>query len=52
LDPHRLGRLALDLEDTNIPQKCDIQAYEHIKHATLISHIDSAGISIYNKSAP
>ena len=26
-DRFRMGRLALDLEDLPIPQKCDIQAY-------------------------
>ena len=49
LDPHRLGRLALDLEDTDIPQRCDVQAYEHISYAPLKAHIDSAGICIYRK---
>lgn len=50
LDPHRLGRLALDLEDTNIPQKCDVQAYEHISYAPLKARIDSVGIPIYGKT--
>ncbi len=48
---HRLGRLALDLEDANIPQKCDVQAYEHINYASLKAHIDSVGISIYKRIA-
>lgn len=52
LDPHRLGRLALDLEETNIPQKCDVQAYEHINYAPLKAHIDSVGICIYRKGSP
>ena len=51
LDPHRLGRLALDLEDANIPQKCDVLAYEHINYAPLQAHVDSAGISIYKRIA-
>ena len=46
---YRLGRLALDLEDLNIPQKCDIQAYESIAYAPLKRHIDSVGIPIYRK---
>ena len=50
LDPHRLGRLALELEDTDIPQKCDLQAYEHISYAPLKAHIEGAGISIYRKA--
>ena len=51
LDPHRLGRLALDLEDTDILQKCDVQAYEHINYAPLKAHIDSVGICIYEKNS-
>ena len=52
LDPHRLGRLALDLEDTDILQKCDVQAYEHIENPVLRAHIDSEGVSIYRKGSP
>ena len=52
LDTYRLGRLALDLEETNIPQKCDIQAYEHISYAPLKAHIDEAGVCIYRKVSP
>ncbi len=51
LDPHRLDRLALDLEDTDIPQKCDLQAYEHISYSPLKVHIDSVGIRIYRKDS-
>ena len=46
-DHYRLGRLALDLEDLNIPQKCDVQAYEGIKYAPLKRHIDTFGVMIY-----
>ncbi len=46
IDPHWLGRLALDLEDTNIPRECDVQAYEHINYAPLKGHIDADGIRI------
>ncbi len=49
IDPHRLGRLASDLEDANIPQECDVQAYEHINHAPLKGHIDAEGIRIYTR---
>ena len=48
-DHYRLGRLALDLEDLNIPQKCDVQAYESIGYAPLKQHIDEFGITIYTK---
>ena len=48
-DSRRLGNLSLDLEDLDIPQICDIQAYEQIRHAPLRAHIDAAGIVIYRK---
>ena len=46
-DRYRLGRLALDLEDMNIPQTCDVQDYESIGYAPLKRHIDEFGIVIY-----
>ena len=49
-DRYRLGRLTLDLEDLNIPQSCDVQAYEEIKYAPLKRHIDEFGIEIYIKA--
>ena len=48
-DHYRLGRLALDLEDLDIPQTCDVQAYESINYAPLKRHIDEFGITIYRK---
>ncbi len=45
----RLGRLALDLEDLNIPQICDLKTYESIKSALLNQHIDTFGMVIYSK---
>ena len=48
-DHYRLGRLALDLEDLNIPQTCDVQAYEGIKYAPLKRHIDTFGVTIYRR---
>lgn len=48
-DSRKLGTLSLDLEDLDIPQMCDLQAYEHISHAPLKAHIDAAGIVIYRK---
>ena len=49
-DPRRVGKLALDLEDLSIPQKCDVQAYEGISYEPLKRHIDDYGITIYRKS--
>ena len=48
-DHYRLGRLALDLEDLNIPQKCDVQAYESIAYPPLKRHIDTSGVDIYRR---
>ena len=48
-DHYRLGRLALDLEDLDIPQSCDVQAYEAIKYSPLKRHIDAFGVTIYRR---
>ena len=47
----RLGRLALDLEDMPIPQKCDLTAYESIRYTPFKRHIDTFGITIYEKKS-
>ena len=49
MDDDRLGRLALDLEDLDIPQTCDLKAYDSITSAPLRRHIDTFGITIYSK---
>ena len=49
VDDSRLGRLALDLEDLDIPQTCDLKAYESINSALLKQHIDTFGLIIYSK---
>ena len=51
VDDYRLGRLPLDLEDLDIPQSCDVKAYESIRYAPLRQHIDEWGMVIYRKSA-
>ena len=51
VNDHRLGRLALDLDDLPIPQKCDLQAYESIRYAPFKRHIDTYGITIYENPA-
>ena len=50
-DHYRLGRLVLDLEDLDIPQTCDVQAYEDINYAPLKRHIDEMGIVIYTRES-
>ena len=49
IDPYRLGRLALDLEDMPIPQECDLTDYEGIRYAPFKRHIDNFGITIYER---
>lgn len=49
VDDGRLGRLALDLADLDIPQICDLKAYEHIAYVPLKRHIHRFGIVIYTK---
>ena len=49
-DRHRLGALLLDLENSNLPYTCDLQAYETLKYFPLKHHIDAYGTIIYNKA--
>lgn len=46
-DGRRLGHLALDLEESDIPQKCDVRAYESIESVALRDHIEREGVAIY-----
>ena len=48
-DRRLVGRLALDLDDLHIPQKCDVLANESINYELLKRHIDNHGIIIYGK---
>ena len=48
-DRHMVGRLAFDLEDLPIPQKCDVLAYETISYEPLKRHIDEWGVTIYER---
>ena len=49
-DRLQVGRLALDLDDLPIPQKCDVQAYESIDYEPLRRHIDERGVTIYERA--
>lgn len=49
LDRHAIGRLRLDLEDLDIPQRCDVVALESIRHEPLLRHIDAVGVTIYRR---
>ena len=48
-DELRLGRLALDLNELDIPQKVDARGYESITYPPLKRHIDAFGISLYKR---
>ena len=50
-DRYTLGRLILDLEDLDVPQRCDAQAFEEIRHAPLRRHIEAVGVTIYRRFA-
>ena len=48
-DHYRPGWLMLDLEDLDIPQKCDMSAYESIGSAPLKRHINEVGVAIFRR---
>ena len=47
LSRHALGRLKLDLDELDIPQRCDVVALEKIRHEPLLRHIEAVGVTIY-----
>ena len=51
-DRRTLGRLILDLEDLDVPQKVDAKALENIRYTPLIRHIEAVGVVIYQRSTP
>ena len=51
-DRRQIGRLALDLDDLPIAQKCDVQAYERISYEPLKRHVDGRGVVIYQRDTP
>ena len=46
-DHLRFSHLALDLEESDILQRCDVRAYESIESAALRDHIKRDGVAIY-----
>lgn len=48
-DRYTLGRLILDLEDLDLPQKCDTKAFEAIRYVPLKRHIETMGVTIYRR---
>ena len=49
-DRYRLGRLILDLEDLDIPQMCDVRAFEEIRYPPLRKHVEAVGVTIYRRA--
>lgn len=46
---HLFRALRKRLEDLDVPQKCDAQAFEEIRHAPLKRHIEAVGVTIYTR---
>ena len=51
-DRRTLGRLALDLEDLDVPQKIDAKALENISYTPLVRHSEAVGVVIYQRPTP
>lgn len=51
-DRHAVAGIEFDLEELPIPQFCEVQAYERIRHAPLKQNIDRDGIVIYDRDDP
>lgn len=49
LDPLRAEAIASDLEDLPLPNRFDVQAFDHIAHEPLREHIERVGIAIYER---
>lgn len=50
LDRHQLGKLKLDIDNSDIPHMVDLQIYEAIKNSRLRDHIDRVGVVIYSRN--
>lgn len=51
IDRFLIADLLLDLEDSDIPYKVDLQSYHELKNRKLIEHIDRVGVVVYKKEA-
>jgi predicted nucleotidyltransferase len=49
LDRHILGKIILDINNSNFPNTVDIQLFENLKNKKLIEHINRVGILFYKK---
>ncbi|NBV14033.1 MAG: nucleotidyltransferase domain-containing protein [Sphingobacteriia bacterium] len=49
IDRHVLGKIILDINNSNFPYTIDIQLFEDLKNIELINHINRVGQSFYKK---
>jgi hypothetical protein len=50
LDRHILGKIILDINNSNFPNTVDIQLFENLKNKKLIDHIHRVGVLFYKKN--
>lgn len=51
LDRHQVGRLVLDLDESDLPFACDVISLKDVKNAALLDHINRVGVSIYQRDS-
>jgi predicted nucleotidyltransferase len=49
IDRHVLGKILLDINDSNFPYTVDLQILENIKNISLLAHISRVGQTFYKK---
>lgn len=49
IDRHTLGRIKLDIDNSDIPYLVDLQVLENIKNRQLLEHINRVGEIFYQK---
>lgn len=47
IDRHTLGKIKLQIDNSNIPYLVDLQIVENIRNSKLLEHIQNIGIVIY-----
>jgi uncharacterized protein len=49
LERHQLGKLILEINNSNFPYTIDVQLFENLKNKKLIEHINRVGKLFYKK---
>ena len=49
VDRHILGKIILDINNSNFPYTIDLQMFENIKNKNIIEHINRVGKVFYKK---